>query len=209
MLGQSERNNQSRADSQKAKIICPIIPKTSQFHILVQDYPHAPTFLHSPQAMVFLLRQLRMFFISVQCNFSVFLGVKRESNNKSHPCLEQASGTTGRLQLPRPPPPPPPPPPPLLSCSPSLMPVKGLSCRAWIHLCGTTTEKPPKALNSSSSPLPPSLHLCCYHHQLLSPSPLCSVFPSCTGELFRMNCCQLKACYSCEIAITQCKQGSA
>lgn len=122
--------------------------------------------------MVFLLRQLRMFFISVQCNFSVFLGVKRESNNKSHPCLKQASGTTGRLQLPRPPPPPPPPPPPLLSCSPSLMPVKGLSCRAWIHLCGTTTEKPPKALNSSSSPLPPSLHLCCYHHQLLSLSTL-------------------------------------
>lgn len=83
--------------------------------------------------------------------------MKHESNNKSHPCLEQASGTTGRLRLHRPPPPPPPPPPPLLSCSPSLMPVKGSSCRAWIHLCGTTTEKPPKALNSSSSPLPPPL----------------------------------------------------
>lgn len=104
--------------------------------------------------------------------------MKRKSDNKSHPCLERTSGTTGRLQLHRPPPPPPPPPPmppPLLSCSPSLMPVKGLSCRAWIHLCGTTTEKPPKALNSSSSSLPPSLHLCRYHHhqQLLSASPLC------------------------------------
>lgn len=101
--------------------------------------------------MAFLLRQLRMRFISVQCNFSVFLGVKHESDNKSHPCLDQASGTTGRLRLHRPPPP------PLLSCSPSLMPVKGSSCRAWIHLCGTTTEKPPKALNSSSSlPRPPA-----------------------------------------------------
>lgn len=108
--------------------------------------------------------------------------MKHESNDKSQPCLEWTSGTTGWLQLHRPPPPPLPPllPPPLLSCSPSLMPVKGLSCRAWIHLCGTTTEKPPKALNSSSSPLPPSLHLFCYHHQLLSPSPLHSTlsFPA-------------------------------
>ena len=88
-------------------IICPFVPKTSLFHVLVKDVPLAPKFLHSPQAMVFLLRQLGEFFISLQCNFSVFLGVKREteSNNKSHPCLERASGTTGRLQLPRPPPP--------------------------------------------------------------------------------------------------------
>lgn len=54
--------------------------------------------------MAFLLRQLRMRFISVQRNFSVFLGVKHESDNKSHPCLDQASGTAGRLQLHRPPP---------------------------------------------------------------------------------------------------------
>lgn len=186
------------------------MPTSSQFQAPLNDAPHAQELVHSPPGMLSLLIQFRKLFIS-RCNFSVFLEVKRdtEANNKSHPCLEQAFGTTGRLQLPRPPPPRLLPPPPLLSCSPSLMPVKGLSCRAWMHLCGTTTEKPPKALNSSSSPLPPALHLHCYDHQLLSPSPLCSVFPSCTGELCRMNCCQLKACYSCEIAITQCKQGSA
>lgn len=189
----------------------PCAKNIPNFMLLLMMYHMLKKSFTARRGVVLLLRQLRKFFIFQQCNLSVFLGVKRETeaNNKSHPCLEQASGTTSQLQLPRPPPPPPTPPPPLLSCSPSLMPVKGLSCRAWMHLCGTTTEKPPKALNSSSSPLPPSLHLHCYHHQLLSPSPLCSVFPSCTGELFRMNCCQLKACYSCEIAITQCKQGSA
>lgn len=60
--------------------------------------------------------------------------------------------------------------------------------------------------------LPPSISTAATTTTSSSSSSLplhCAVFPSCTGELFRMNCCQLKACYSCEIAITQCEQGSA
>lgn len=83
--------------------------KYSQFGALVNDVPHAQKILHSPQGVVVLLRQLRKYFISQQRNLSAFLGVKRETeaNNKSHPCLERASGTTSQRRLPRPPPPPP------------------------------------------------------------------------------------------------------
>lgn len=77
--------------------------KYSQFGALVNDVPHAQKILHSPQGVVVLLRQLRKYFISQQRNLSVFLGVKRETeaNNKSHPCLERASGTTSQLSAPQ------------------------------------------------------------------------------------------------------------
>lgn len=71
------------------------MPKSSQFDVLVKDVPCAPKFLHSPQALLCLLRQLRKFFISVQCNFSVFLGVKHESPTINH--IPVQSGRLARL----------------------------------------------------------------------------------------------------------------